>query len=546
MTATAAPAVDRPTRPARWLRLTRPARWLRLAPAATAAVLAAAYVIVAPPSVDLAAHLYRAHLFGADGFVAWDNFWYGGHDTPGYSVLFPAVSAALSPQLAAALAAVAAAALFESLAVRHFGRRAWMGAVLFGAATAINLYTGRLALAFGTLPALGAIVALDRRRTVPACLLAAVAALCSPVAALFAAIAAGGCAVAALAGGCRPRAALPGSAVGLAALAPIAALAFAFPEGGTEPFGLATLLPVLAIAAAGLLLLPPAAARLRAGIAVYAVAALACYVIPSPVGSNVARLATFLAAPLAALIWWPRRSALLAIVIVPLLYVGWQAPVRDVMTTAGDPSVSAAYYRPLLAFLDRQPGVFRTEIPLTRAHWEAYWVARAYPLARGWERQLDIKDNPLFYGGRLTSTAYAGWLHRNAIRFVALPDVPLDASAEREASLIRSRPPYLRQVMRSRHWRVYAVVRPTPLATGAATVTAMTADTLTLTARATGTALVRVRYSPYWALTRGTGCVAPAGAFTRITVARPGRIRLAIRFSPARIGADSRRCAISG
>jgi hypothetical protein len=173
-------------------------------------------------------------------------------------------------------------------------------------------------------------------------------------------------------------------------------------------------------------------------------------------------------------------------------------------------------------------------------------VARAYPLARGWERQLDIKDNPLFYGGRLTSTAYAGWLHRNAIRFVALPDVPLDASAEREASLIRSRPPYLRQVMRSRHWRVYAVVRPTPLATGAATVTAMTADTLTLTARATGTALVRVRYSPYWALTRGTGCVAPAGAFTRITVARPGRIRLAIRFSPARIGADSRRCATSG
>ena len=516
--------------------------WLRLAPTLVAAALAAAYVIVAPPSIDLAADLFRAHLFRADGFVLWNNFWYGGHDTPGYSVLFPAASAAVSPQLAAALASVATAALFERLTVRHYGPRAWAGAVLFGAATAINLYTGRLTLAFGALPALGAVVLLDRRRTAPACLLAAVSALCSPVAALFAAIVAAGCGVAALAADRRIRAALPAAAVALAALAPVGLLAVAFPEGGTEPFGLATLLPLIAIALAALVLLPHTAVRLRAGIAVYAVATLACYVVPSPVGSNVARLGTFLAAPLAALVWWRRRPGLLAIAILPLLYVGWQAPVRDVATTAGDPSVSAAYYRPLLRFLGRQPGVFRIEIPLTRSHWEANWVARAYPLARGWERQLDIRDNPVFYRGRLTPGVYARWLQENAIRFVALPDVPLDYSAEREASLIRSGLPYLRPVMRSRHWRVYAVVPPTPLASGPATVTAISADTLTLTARAAGTSLVRVRYSPYWALTGGAGCVAPAGAFTRVTLARAGEVRLAIRFSLTRIGAHTPRC----
>jgi hypothetical protein len=552
MTATAArPAPAAPAAPAapsappaeRW---TAPAAWTRLAPTLVAAALAAAYVIVAPPSIDLAAHLFRAQLFARNGFVLWNNAWYGGHDTPGYSVLFPAVSAALTPQVAAALASVASAALFETLAVRHYRRRAWLGALLFGAATGINLYTGRLALAFGALPALGAIVLLDRRRTGPACLLAALAALCSPVAALFAALAAAGCALAAVAADRRPGAALPATSVALAALAPIGALAVAFPEGGTEPFGLATLLPLVVIAVAALLLLPRTAARLRAGIAVYLVAALACFLIPSPVGSNIARLGTFLAAPLAALIWWRRRPALLAIAILPLLYIAWQAPVRDVTTTAGDPSVSAGYYRPLLRYLHRQPGVFRLEIPLTRSHWEAYWVARAYPLARGWERQLDIRDNQLFYDGRLTPSAYAGWLHENAIRFVALPDAALDYSAQREASLIRAGLPYLRLVMRSRHWRVYAVANPTPLASGPATVTAMSAAALTLTARATGTTLVRVRYSPYWALTRGTGCVAPAGAFTRVTLARPGPVRLAIRFSPARIGARTPRCTASG
>src|SRR6185312_2592900 len=126
--------------------------------------------------------LFRARLFQQQGFGLWNNDWYGGHHILGYSVLFPAVSAMLTPQLAAALAATATAALFEALARRHFGPRAWLGALLFGAATAISLYTGRLALAFGALPALGAVVALDRDRPLVAAGLALLSALCSPVA----------------------------------------------------------------------------------------------------------------------------------------------------------------------------------------------------------------------------------------------------------------------------------------------------------------------------------------------------------------------------
>ncbi|MGH2894127.1 MAG: hypothetical protein ACRDPM_12805, partial [Solirubrobacteraceae bacterium] len=168
----------------------RTGRWRHHAPAGLAAVLAAAYVIVSPPTRDLAAHLFRARLFDQQGFALWNNDWYGGHHILGYSVLFPAVSALLTPQLAAALAATATAALFAPYARRHFGARAWLGALAFGAATAINLYTGRLALAFGGLPALAAVVALDRDHPMPAAALAFLSALCSPVAALFAALAA--------------------------------------------------------------------------------------------------------------------------------------------------------------------------------------------------------------------------------------------------------------------------------------------------------------------------------------------------------------------
>ena len=51
---------------------------------APAGVVAAVYLVLAPPSADLAAQYYRADL----GLVLWDNGWYGGHHMPGYSLLF--------------------------------------------------------------------------------------------------------------------------------------------------------------------------------------------------------------------------------------------------------------------------------------------------------------------------------------------------------------------------------------------------------------------------------------------------------------------------
>jgi hypothetical protein len=520
----------------------------RAAPAVVAGVLGAVYVIVSPPSLDLAAHLLRAQIFRTEGFGIWSNWWYQGHHLPGYSVLFPPAAAALSPQLAAALAATATAFLFELWAHDSFGEDAWLGAVWFGAATATNLFTGRLAFAFGLLPAVGAAFALSRGRPWLASALAVVTALCSPVSALFAALAGAAYAIGRLvsagrAGRVDVRGALPGLGVAVCALAPVAALAIAFPEGGDEPFTFATLAPVLVIAAVALVVVRRPTA-LRVGIALYALGCIAAYVIPTPVGSNAARLGTLVAGPIAALIFWRRRPWVLALVAVPLIYVQWQAPVRDVSTAAGDPSASLHFYDPLLDFLARQTGPpFRVEIPFTLFHWEAYRVAPRFPLARGWERQLDVKDNHLFYGGPFSPAIYAAWLHATAVRFVATTDAPLDYSAHREAQLLTHPPPYLKLVFLSRHWHVYEVSHATPIVTGVAKLRAMDVNSFTLTAARPGGAFIRVHFTPYWALSGASGCVEPWGVYTRATVREGGPFKLVIRFSPGRIHARSPRCS---
>jgi hypothetical protein len=550
----------------------------RLAPVALAAALALAYLAWQPPSLDLAAADYRAWLFGHAGLALWDGRWYGGHHLPGYGVLFPPLGWWLGTRLAGALAVLAAAFLFERLATARYGERARAGALWFGAGAASTLFSGRITFALGLVPALGALLALQRAEAwrtgalgraaasgapgargpqaapagrgaarrhgslaATALGLALLTPLASPVAAVFLALAGVAYALAAR----RPA----GLALAAAALAPIAAFALAFPEGGTEPFAFSSFWPTLAFAAAALALLAPEERALRVGVALYALACIAAYALATPVGGNVVRMGALCGGPLLALALWRRRMLALALVAPALLWWQWSAAVGDVRTASGDPSVGAAYYAPLLAQLAHEdapptpPG--RVEIPFTRLHWEARWVAPSFALARGWERQLDRRDNALFYDppATLTPARYRAWLSQNAVRWVALADVRLDYSARAEARLIEAGLPYLDQVWRGRHWRLFAVRRPTPLADPPARVTELGTDTVALVVPRPASVRVRVRWTPYWAITAGEGCVAPAGDWTRLEIRRAGTIRLATRFSLARIGSRAPRCS---
>jgi hypothetical protein len=240
---------------------------------------------------------------------------------------------------------------------------------------------------------------------------------------------------------------------------------------------------------------------------------------------------------------------LAAAACLPLLAYSHAWPTYlDAAKVAHDPAAQASYYAPLDAFLARAGGPpGRVEIPFTRAHWESAAVATRFPLARGWERQLEIERYPIFYGrAPLTAASYGRWLTANGVRWVAVPDAKLDFSGLPERELIDRGLPYLTPRWRSAHWRVYEVDGAGALAVpdGRARIalTRLDAGGFALRVDRPGSALVRVRWTPYW---RAPGaCVQPAaGGWTRVTARRPGTFEVRTRFSLDRVVSRGRRCS---
>jgi hypothetical protein len=221
----------------------------------------------------------------------------------------------------------------------------------------------------------------------------------------------------------------------------------------------------------------------------------------------------------------------------------WYAPVREVTRSVDDRLSRAATYRGLFAFLaGHGAGAGRVEVPFTRSHWEAAFVAARYPLARGWEKQLDAGYNRLFFHPNLSPATYHEWLRTLGIRYVAVAMAPSDPSSRAEVRLVLGGLPYLRPVYRDPDWRVFALVDPEPLASPPARMTALGLQSFTLRFARSGTSLVRVRFSPYWEVSRG--CVARApGGYTQVTARDPGRVRVTIAFSLGRLVDPTPRCA---
>lgn len=434
---------------------------------AVAIPLTALYLILSPPAGDLAAATYRSDLFARVGFATWDTGWYAahGHWLPGYSLLSPALGALLGVRVLLVISGVAASVLFALIARRAFDPvAARIAAVVFALGFSVELLSGRVPYDLGFAIGLATVLMLMRGALPLALGLAALTSVASPVAGAFLAL--GGLAYAVAD-------ARRGLALVAAALAPILVLNLAYPEGGYEPFAASdfwlTLGGVLLIA----LLLPqgPLSARgrriVRAGAALYALALIGSFAIQTPVGGNAARLGPPLAAPLlAGVLWERRRVALLALAPV-VLYWQLVTPIHDVGALAGDPSVSASYYAPVLSELrrlraDRPIGGAPTivEVPLTKAHWEATYLAGhdRVSLARGWERQLDTRYAAIFYRPTLTPSAYRAWLAENRVRYVALPDARLDNAGRLEGALVARGVPYLRELWHSQHWRLYRVM----------------------------------------------------------------------------------------
>jgi hypothetical protein len=235
----------------------------------------------------------------------------------------------------------------------------------------------------------------------------------------------------------------------------------------------------------------------------------------------------------------------IGIALAGLLVWQWTSPYRDFTKALRDPAVKASYFDDLNAWLDenaKEPG--RVEIPFTQSHWEAAEVALHYPLARGWQRQLDIGRDKIFYTGALSDITYLGWLSELGVNYVALPSVKPDHSSFDERGLIERNPPYLHLVWRSENWRVYEVMVPHPMVISDRTsdirMSRLRSDSFDLDVINPGTALVRVRWSPYW-WAKGA-CVERDGDWTRVVARYSGPLHVTMRFSPERIVDRGRRC----
>ncbi|MGI8523710.1 MAG: MFS transporter, partial [Nocardioides sp.] len=168
------------------------------------------------------------------------------------------------------------------------------------------------------------------------------------------------------------------------------------------------------------------------------------------------------------------------------------------------------------------------------------YVALAVPLARGWERQTDVGDNPLFYNdGALTPASYHRWLHQLAVRWVAVPADKLDFGSVDEADLIASGLPYLHLEWQSKTWKLYRVQDSTPLARRA-TVTSVGGGRITLVVSHAGRVPLQVRWSNHLSVLDGTrplvpgvpaqGCLARRGQWTTLRASQPGTYVLGADF----------------
>ena len=517
----------------------RPGRRLPTVPitirmTALALVLAVAIVLGAQWGPDWPAQQFRAWIAAHDGLSVWTNRWYGGTALPGYSVLYPPVASVAGAAGTGVLAVFGTAWAAAGLAPHGRLRAAWFS-VAVAVTLAQLLLIGQVPFLLGTLFGVLAMRSLlAGRHWALTGLCAVLCSLASPLAGAFLLLAAPALAVAT---SWRRVPALLGAVTGSVVSAVIG--------GADGPFSCQwqSYVAIAVFVAITLAFGPRDNPALQLFAVCYLLAATVVFFVPNPIGGNLGRLGKLLALPLAchyvlARGTWERVRAALVIGVA----IVWPSIpfTTAVLRGAADPSQRATFSAGLTGFLHtRDPRLGRLEIPFSREHWETYWVAREFPLARGWVRQTDLQLNRVLYSP-LTAARYRAWLDHNGVALVALPRAPIDYGGRPEAHRLASAPGYLRPVYRDAHWQVWQVSDPSGLVSGPASVTRLGQASVGLRFLRAGTAVVRITASRLWQVSRGAACLAtPSDGWLRVHSDRAGPVELRARLGSRLVtGAD--------
>src|SRR3954454_431052 len=315
-------------------RLLEPLRLRLAAPSIFAALSGIAFVILRPGVNDLWAARARASAVEHGvGLTYWFS-WFGGGATPGnYSVLSPYTSALIGTEVLGALSALGVTVL-ATIAARgtvYPVAGAWVAAV----AAALNLWSGRVPFLFGSAFAVGAVIAIQHQRRLPAVGLTLVSILASPVSGAFICMGLSGTFLTTRTKAYRPIIAWVMGTV----VSSLVAVALVFGAPGPEPFSDGLLFEVVL----GQLWLwwawPPDHIRTTLGASLLATFVL--WAIPNGMGSNFSRF-LFFCLPVAVVATSQRRWRLSLFAVTPVLIMGLGAPTPDVLN-GGNPVSSVGY-----------------------------------------------------------------------------------------------------------------------------------------------------------------------------------------------------------
>ncbi|MFI1764167.1 MFS transporter [Streptomyces sp. NPDC020800] len=455
---------------------------------------------------DLAAQDAWAEFVGRHPDSAYNLAWYGGMHPVSYSVVSPYLMSVLGVRTTMMIAGTISAGLLTMILIRSRAVKNPLWAALAGVfALLCNAISGRVTFGLGTAFALGAVAAVfcwphrwrykRWAKALVAAPLAALATMASPVAGLF---------VGLIAAALFLQKRRPGAwALGLAPTAVVAVSALLFPFSGTQPMGIGSVILPLSYGLLCLFLVPKEWITVRLTAAVYSLGVVLVWLINSQIGSNISRLPMlFAGATLIATLPYtvPRTRKWYVTVLAFLGFAGWIGfkSVDDIIHT----TPAASWARELAPLVNELQHVGaekgRVEVVPARSHREASALAPYVNLARGWNRQADLRLNPLFYDDTLNSANYHEWLQRWAVHFVVLPkDNPDGDGGERERTLLRRGMPYLKQIWGDANWQLFKVTDPAPMAEPNAVVDRAEQGEMTLEVRKAGRILIRIPYSPW-------------------------------------------------
>ena len=507
------------------------------------------------PGIDAPSHLFQTWLFSHGGWDLYNNYWYAGrYEFVNYSMLYYVLAAEVGQLGVLVPSAALMTGCFALVCKREWGTAAHGPSLTFAVtAPFIMMVGGTYPFLAGTATALAAIALLQQRRNwwFAVAVLATLA--FSPLSfSLLCAVLAG-----VLLGQRHPLRSLRLHRAAFVAVLLVfvvgALLQRAFPSAGWYPYDPLDAGIVLVFSLAGLWVAGTHARTrsMRSLFAAYLALNLIAFLLKGPIGSNPSRLFAIAGAPL---LWLtanlnPRRPRLIVFPLIALAIAVQVGPkVRDAYSAYQNPASSAAYWRPAHTFLhDHAAEIrgYRVDSVATWGHWEAYYVAKwRVPLARGWFRQEDFPQNDSLYSDDMSPAQFQHWLRSLGIRYVMLPDAPLDYSSVREAQLLRSGRSGLTVVQRTAHWTFYELPDPTPIVTAppgrSAFLTTLGQEQMTIWTSGPGAYDVRVRYSPYRHALPASACLGPGpDGMTEVHARAAGFLRLYIDTDPASIATNA-------